>query len=174
MHYGEVTKSREGWARSLLDEFKSNVEMLKSAVRGQQGPAPVYSSPQHGKHWRMCILFCCTHTHTKATSQWVFCPPVSHRDDVYEPLNQAAAEGVGLNEVQGSLEWISHTHLLAQCCWCLQSGTMVCSCVCAQLSAVMHTFCKANRVSIREHRWSASLFCQFSKYPVIRLYLQAG
>ncbi|XP_077355624.1 bridge-like lipid transfer protein family member 3B isoform X2 [Festucalex cinctus] len=45
MHYSEATKTREGWARSLLDEFKSNVEMLKSAVRGQQGVAPVHSSP---------------------------------------------------------------------------------------------------------------------------------
>lgn len=50
MHYGEVTKSREGWARSLLDEFKSNVEMLKNAVGDQQGPAPAHGSPQHGKH----------------------------------------------------------------------------------------------------------------------------
>ncbi|XP_078137603.1 bridge-like lipid transfer protein family member 3B isoform X3 [Sander vitreus] len=49
MHYSEATKTREGWARSLLDEFKSNVEMLKSAVRDQQGPAPAHSSPQHGK-----------------------------------------------------------------------------------------------------------------------------
>ncbi|XP_051247618.1 UHRF1-binding protein 1-like isoform X3 [Dicentrarchus labrax] len=49
MHYSEATKTREGWARSLLDEFKSNVEMLKTAVRDQQGPAPVHSSPQHGK-----------------------------------------------------------------------------------------------------------------------------
>lgn len=51
MHYGEVTKSRESWARSLLDEFKSNVELLKSAgaVGEQQGPAPVHGSPQHGK-----------------------------------------------------------------------------------------------------------------------------
>uniref|UniRef100_A0A9J7ZNC9 Bridge-like lipid transfer protein family member 3B n=1 Tax=Cyprinus carpio carpio TaxID=630221 RepID=A0A9J7ZNC9_CYPCA len=32
MHYGEATKSRETWARSLLDEFKSNLEMLKNAV----------------------------------------------------------------------------------------------------------------------------------------------
>uniref|UniRef100_H3D1I3 Bridge-like lipid transfer protein family member 3B n=1 Tax=Tetraodon nigroviridis TaxID=99883 RepID=H3D1I3_TETNG len=47
MHYGEVTKSRESWARSLLDEFKSNMEMLESAVRDQQGPAPVHGSPQH-------------------------------------------------------------------------------------------------------------------------------
>ncbi|KAM4569173.1 bridge-like lipid transfer protein family member 3B isoform 2-T2 [Odontesthes bonariensis] len=49
MHYSEATKAREGWARSLLDEFKSNVEMLKSAVRDQQAPAAVHSSPQHGK-----------------------------------------------------------------------------------------------------------------------------
>lgn len=49
MHYSEATKTREGWARSLLDEFKSNMEMLKTAVRDQQGPAPAHSSPQHGK-----------------------------------------------------------------------------------------------------------------------------
>ncbi|XP_074554040.1 bridge-like lipid transfer protein family member 3B isoform X2 [Halichoeres trimaculatus] len=49
MHYSEATKTREGWARSLLDEFKSNVEMLKSAVRDQQGPPPAHSSPQHNK-----------------------------------------------------------------------------------------------------------------------------
>ncbi|KTF80501.1 hypothetical protein cypCar_00019336, partial [Cyprinus carpio] len=42
MHYGEATKSRETWARSLLDEFKSNLEMLKNAVSGQ-----TQSSPQH-------------------------------------------------------------------------------------------------------------------------------
>ncbi|XP_019714600.1 UHRF1-binding protein 1-like, partial [Hippocampus comes] len=45
MHYSEATKTRDSWARSLLDEFKSNVEMLKSAVRGQQGAAPAHSSP---------------------------------------------------------------------------------------------------------------------------------
>lgn len=49
MHYSEATKTREGWARNLLDEFKSNVEMLKNAVRDQQGPAPAHTSPQHGK-----------------------------------------------------------------------------------------------------------------------------
>ncbi|CAJ1054782.1 UHRF1-binding protein 1-like isoform X1 [Xyrichtys novacula] len=49
MHYSEATKTREGWARNLLDEFKSNVEMLKTAVRDQQGPAPANSSPQHSK-----------------------------------------------------------------------------------------------------------------------------
>ncbi|XP_060886272.1 UHRF1-binding protein 1-like isoform X2 [Labrus mixtus] len=49
MHYSEATKTREGWARSLLDEFTSNVNMLKSAVQGQQGPAPAHTSPQHSK-----------------------------------------------------------------------------------------------------------------------------
>ncbi|TRY82223.1 hypothetical protein DNTS_023866 [Danionella cerebrum] len=44
MHYGEPTKSRETWARSLLEEFKANVDMLKNAVSGQS-----QSSPQHGK-----------------------------------------------------------------------------------------------------------------------------
>ncbi|XP_056604961.1 UHRF1-binding protein 1-like isoform X1 [Triplophysa dalaica] len=44
MHYGEATKARETWARSLLEEFKSNVEMLKNAVSGKN-----QSSPQHGK-----------------------------------------------------------------------------------------------------------------------------
>ncbi|RXN21263.1 UHRF1-binding 1-like isoform X2 [Labeo rohita] len=42
MHYSEATKSRETWARSLLEEFKSNVDMLKNAVSGQ-----TQSSPQH-------------------------------------------------------------------------------------------------------------------------------
>ncbi|XP_029901431.1 bridge-like lipid transfer protein family member 3B isoform X2 [Myripristis murdjan] len=49
MHYSEATKTREGWARNLLDEFKSNVEMLKSAVRDQQGQTATHGSPQHGK-----------------------------------------------------------------------------------------------------------------------------
>ncbi|XP_049422470.1 UHRF1-binding protein 1-like isoform X1 [Epinephelus fuscoguttatus] len=49
MHYSEATKTREGWARNLLDEFKSNVEMLKGAVRDQHGPPPAHSSPPHGK-----------------------------------------------------------------------------------------------------------------------------
>uniref|UniRef100_A0A8C7ZPM9 Bridge-like lipid transfer protein family member 3B n=1 Tax=Oryzias sinensis TaxID=183150 RepID=A0A8C7ZPM9_9TELE len=31
MHYSEATKTREVWAKSLLDEFKSSMEMLKSA-----------------------------------------------------------------------------------------------------------------------------------------------
>ncbi|XP_041832950.1 UHRF1-binding protein 1-like isoform X2 [Melanotaenia boesemani] len=49
MHYSEATKAREGWAKNLLDEFKSNVEMLKTAIRDQQAPGPAPGSPQHGK-----------------------------------------------------------------------------------------------------------------------------
>ncbi|KAI3366715.1 hypothetical protein L3Q82_009388 [Scortum barcoo] len=98
MHYSEATKTREGWARSLLDEFKSNVEMLKSTVRDQQGSVPAHSSPQH----------------------------VSLRDDVYGPLGsqERAGEGVGLREADGGglLEWSSHTQPPAQCCWCLEPG----------------------------------------------------
>lgn len=50
MHYSEATKARESWARNLLDEFKSSVEMLKGAIRDQQGPVPAHSSPQHSTH----------------------------------------------------------------------------------------------------------------------------
>uniref|UniRef100_A0A673Z6D3 Bridge-like lipid transfer protein family member 3B n=1 Tax=Salmo trutta TaxID=8032 RepID=A0A673Z6D3_SALTR len=49
MQYSEATKAREGWARSLLEEFKSNVEMLKTAKRDREGPANSHTSPQHGK-----------------------------------------------------------------------------------------------------------------------------
>uniref|UniRef100_A0A1A7XDR2 UHRF1 (ICBP90) binding protein 1-like n=1 Tax=Iconisemion striatum TaxID=60296 RepID=A0A1A7XDR2_9TELE len=49
MHYSDATKTRESWATSLLDEFKSNVEMLKSAVRDKHGPGAGRSSPHHGK-----------------------------------------------------------------------------------------------------------------------------
>ncbi|KAM3858973.1 bridge-like lipid transfer protein family member 3B [Diretmus argenteus] len=101
MHYSEATKSRESWARSLLDEFKSNVEMLKTAVRDQQGPATTHSSPQH----------------------------VSLRDDVYGPLGKqegaggGGAGGVGLSEADGGLlEWGPQTQPPAQCCWCLEPG----------------------------------------------------
>ncbi|XP_027127878.1 bridge-like lipid transfer protein family member 3B isoform X5 [Larimichthys crocea] len=99
MHYSEATKTREGWARNLLDEFKSNVEMLKTAVRDQQGPAPAHTSPQH----------------------------VSLRDDEYGPLGSqesaGGGEGVGLREADGGLlEWSSHTQPPAQCCWCLEPG----------------------------------------------------
>ncbi|XP_076014978.1 bridge-like lipid transfer protein family member 3B isoform X1 [Genypterus blacodes] len=48
MHYSEATKAREGWARSLLDEFQSNVEMLKN-IRDQQSQTAAHGSPQHGK-----------------------------------------------------------------------------------------------------------------------------
>lgn len=49
MHYSEATKTRESWAKSLLDEFRTNVEKLKSAVRERQGPGTSHSSPHHGK-----------------------------------------------------------------------------------------------------------------------------
>ncbi|XP_061663109.1 UHRF1-binding protein 1-like isoform X2 [Syngnathoides biaculeatus] len=45
MHCSEATKAREDWARGLLDDFKSNVDMLKSVLRGQQGGASAHSSP---------------------------------------------------------------------------------------------------------------------------------
>uniref|UniRef100_A0A8C6KSD6 Bridge-like lipid transfer protein family member 3B n=1 Tax=Nothobranchius furzeri TaxID=105023 RepID=A0A8C6KSD6_NOTFU len=48
MHYSEATKARESWATSLLDEFKSNVEMLKSAVRDKRSPRPVCPPGTHG------------------------------------------------------------------------------------------------------------------------------
>uniref|UniRef100_A0A8C5GWL3 Chorein N-terminal domain-containing protein n=1 Tax=Gouania willdenowi TaxID=441366 RepID=A0A8C5GWL3_GOUWI len=49
MHHSEATKTREVWAQSLLDEFRSNVEMLKNAARDQQGQSHAHGSPQHGK-----------------------------------------------------------------------------------------------------------------------------
>nr|XP_015207368.1 PREDICTED: UHRF1-binding protein 1-like [Lepisosteus oculatus] len=54
MHYSEATKSRETWAKSILDEFRANVDMLKNAVKdhrvASQAPASATSqgSPQHG------------------------------------------------------------------------------------------------------------------------------
>ncbi|OXB65180.1 hypothetical protein ASZ78_005296 [Callipepla squamata] len=35
MHYSDATKTRSGWAQELLNEFKSNVELLKQAVKDQ-------------------------------------------------------------------------------------------------------------------------------------------
>ncbi|KAM7367191.1 hypothetical protein PAMP_015110 [Pampus punctatissimus] len=94
MHYSEATKAREGWARSLLDEFKSNMEMLKTAVRDQQGPTPAHGSPQH----------------------------VSLRDDVYGPLG-SQERAVGLREAdEGLIEWSLQAQPPAQCCWCLEPG----------------------------------------------------
>ncbi|XP_055793613.1 bridge-like lipid transfer protein family member 3B isoform X2 [Salvelinus fontinalis] len=49
MQYSEATKAREGWASSLLEEFKSNVDMLKTAKRDREGLANCHTSPQHGK-----------------------------------------------------------------------------------------------------------------------------
>uniref|UniRef100_A0AAX7TVT8 Chorein N-terminal domain-containing protein n=1 Tax=Astatotilapia calliptera TaxID=8154 RepID=A0AAX7TVT8_ASTCA len=66
MHYSDATKTRESWARSLLDEFRTNVEMLKSTVRDQQGPSHTHSSPKHGKS---------THAHTQVLGAFLFPPP---------------------------------------------------------------------------------------------------
>ncbi|XP_034145950.1 UHRF1-binding protein 1-like isoform X2 [Esox lucius] len=49
MHYSEATKAREVWVKSLLEEFKSNVEMLKTVKRDRQGLVNTHTSPQHGK-----------------------------------------------------------------------------------------------------------------------------
>uniref|UniRef100_A0A8C7ZKU6 Bridge-like lipid transfer protein family member 3B n=1 Tax=Oryzias sinensis TaxID=183150 RepID=A0A8C7ZKU6_9TELE len=96
MHYSEATKTREVWAKSLLDEFKSSMEMLKSAARDQQGPGSGRSSPQH----------------------------VSLKEDVNEPLaSQEREGGVGLREADGGLLGRRpHTQPPVQCCWCLEPG----------------------------------------------------
>ncbi|MBN3301641.1 UH1BL protein, partial [Amia calva] len=53
LHYSEATKSRETWAKSLLEEFRANVEMLKNALKDQRiaasvpASSPPHSSPQH-------------------------------------------------------------------------------------------------------------------------------
>ncbi|XP_046715878.1 UHRF1-binding protein 1-like isoform X4 [Silurus meridionalis] len=44
MHYSDATKSREAWARALLEDYRSNMEMLKNAINGHS-----QCSPQHGK-----------------------------------------------------------------------------------------------------------------------------
>ncbi|XP_073183523.1 bridge-like lipid transfer protein family member 3B isoform X3 [Lepidochelys kempii] len=47
MHYSDATKTRSGWAQELLDEFKSNVELLKQAVKDHNIDSPT-KSPPHG------------------------------------------------------------------------------------------------------------------------------
>ncbi|KAK6487935.1 UHRF1-binding protein 1-like [Huso huso] len=48
IHYSEATKSREGWAKNILVEFKALVDMLKHAVKDHRNAtaAPPSSSPQ--------------------------------------------------------------------------------------------------------------------------------
>ncbi|KAH0616778.1 hypothetical protein JD844_028163 [Phrynosoma platyrhinos] len=46
MHFSDATKARSGWAEELLQEFKSNVELLKQAVKDQGIDSPTKSSPQ--------------------------------------------------------------------------------------------------------------------------------
>ncbi|NWR73272.1 UH1BL protein, partial [Centropus unirufus] len=45
MHYSDATKTRSGWAKELLNEFKSNVELLKQAVKDQVIDSPPRSPP---------------------------------------------------------------------------------------------------------------------------------
>ncbi|KAK1789580.1 hypothetical protein P4O66_015483, partial [Electrophorus voltai] len=48
VHYSDATKTREGWAHSLLEEFRSNVDMLKTAVSGQAPGSPLHEEPAAG------------------------------------------------------------------------------------------------------------------------------
>ncbi|XP_063252310.1 bridge-like lipid transfer protein family member 3B [Prinia subflava] len=45
MYYSDATKTRSGWAKELLNEFKSNVELLKQAVKDQVIDSPPKSPP---------------------------------------------------------------------------------------------------------------------------------
>uniref|UniRef100_A0A8D0HPL1 Bridge-like lipid transfer protein family member 3B n=1 Tax=Sphenodon punctatus TaxID=8508 RepID=A0A8D0HPL1_SPHPU len=51
MHYSDATKTRSAWAQDLLQEFKSNVELLKQAVKDHNVDSPTksppHSSPPH-------------------------------------------------------------------------------------------------------------------------------
>uniref|UniRef100_G3W810 Bridge-like lipid transfer protein family member 3B n=1 Tax=Sarcophilus harrisii TaxID=9305 RepID=G3W810_SARHA len=46
MHYSDATKTKNGWAKELLDEFSYNVEMLKQAVKDHNVDSPP-KSPTH-------------------------------------------------------------------------------------------------------------------------------
>ncbi|XP_075790230.1 bridge-like lipid transfer protein family member 3B isoform X2 [Pelodiscus sinensis] len=45
MYYSDATKTRSLWAQELLHEFKSNVELLKQAVKDQNIDSPTKSPP---------------------------------------------------------------------------------------------------------------------------------
>nr|XP_042715710.1 UHRF1-binding protein 1-like isoform X4 [Chrysemys picta bellii] len=47
MHFSDATKTRSGWAQELLHEFKSNVELLKQAVKDHNIDTST-KSPPHG------------------------------------------------------------------------------------------------------------------------------
>ncbi|XP_027900141.1 bridge-like lipid transfer protein family member 3B isoform X2 [Xiphophorus couchianus] len=68
MHYSEATKTRETWAKSLLDEYKTDVERLKGAVRDRQGPGAAHGSPHHGSPHHGKI-------NTSSSSSASFSPP---------------------------------------------------------------------------------------------------
>ncbi|XP_023205827.1 UHRF1-binding protein 1-like isoform X2 [Xiphophorus maculatus] len=68
MHYSEATKTRETWAKSLLDEYKTDVERLKGVVRDRQGPGAAHGSPRHGSPHHGKI-------NTSSSSSASFSPP---------------------------------------------------------------------------------------------------
>ncbi|XP_032445906.1 bridge-like lipid transfer protein family member 3B isoform X3 [Xiphophorus hellerii] len=68
MHYSEATKTRETWAKSLLDEYKTDVERLKGVVRDRQGPGAAHGSPHHGSPHHGKI-------NTSSSSSASFSPP---------------------------------------------------------------------------------------------------
>ncbi|XP_074082758.1 bridge-like lipid transfer protein family member 3B isoform X2 [Macrotis lagotis] len=51
MYYSDATKTKNGWAKELLDEFNLNVEMLKQAVKDHNvdspPKSPTQAPPQH-------------------------------------------------------------------------------------------------------------------------------
>ncbi|XP_043822420.1 UHRF1-binding protein 1-like isoform X2 [Dromiciops gliroides] len=51
MHYSDATKTKNGWAKELLDEFSYNVEMLKQVVKDHNvdspPKSPTHAPPQH-------------------------------------------------------------------------------------------------------------------------------
>ncbi|XP_024435306.2 bridge-like lipid transfer protein family member 3B isoform X1 [Desmodus rotundus] len=51
MYFSDATKTKNGWANELLQEFESNVEMLKQAIKdhnvGSPPKSPTHASPQH-------------------------------------------------------------------------------------------------------------------------------
>uniref|UniRef100_A0A4X2MAQ6 Bridge-like lipid transfer protein family member 3B n=1 Tax=Vombatus ursinus TaxID=29139 RepID=A0A4X2MAQ6_VOMUR len=51
MYYSDATKIKNGWAKELLDEFSSNVEMLKQVVKDHNvdspPKSPTHAPPQH-------------------------------------------------------------------------------------------------------------------------------
>ncbi|KAF6122471.1 UHRF1 binding protein 1 like [Phyllostomus discolor] len=60
MHFSDATKTKNGWANELLQEFESNVEMLKQAIKdhnvGSPPKSPTHASPQHTQTEKDAVL----------------------------------------------------------------------------------------------------------------------